>query len=92
MDLQTFIADTGRRKLLADALGKSPDYLWQLGTGWNGRKPSPQLAMEIESATRDLGPEEVRCESLRPDMSWVRNTSGEVTGYHVPLAPSGRAA
>lgn len=86
MDLHTYISDIARRKQLADALGRSPDYLWQIGTGWKGRKPSPQLAIEIEQATRELGPEPVRCEDMRADISWVRNRAGQVTGYHVPLA------
>lgn len=28
----------------------------------------------------------VRCEALRPDLTWTRNTAGEVTGYHVKVA------
>lgn len=90
MDLQTFIADADRRRALAERLGKSADYLWQIGTGWNGRKPSPELALGIERATEALGPTRVSCESIRPDVVWTRDSDGEVTGYHVPL--SGEAA
>lgn len=90
MDLQTFIGDPDRRRALAERLGKSADYLWQIGTGWNGRKPSPELALGIERATGELGPERVPCETVRPDVVWTRNAAGEVTGYHVPL--SGEAA
>lgn len=68
MDLQTYVADVDRRKALADALGKSPDYLWQLGTGWQGRRPSPELARAIERETAQLGPEVVPKESMRPDV------------------------
>lgn len=85
MDLQTFIGDSDRRRALAERLGKSPDYLWQIGTGWNGRKASPELALGIERATAELGPDRVRCELIRPDVVWTRNEAGEVTGYHVPL-------
>lgn len=68
MDLLTFISDMTRRKLLADALNKSPDYLWQIGKGWNKRKASPKLAIEIEQATAAIGPETVSRQELRPDV------------------------
>lgn len=64
MDLKTFIAESGARKTLADALGTSPDYLWQIATGWQGRKASPKLALAIEEAT---GGKVTRAE-LRPDL------------------------
>lgn len=68
MDLLTFIADMPRRKALADELCKSPDYLWQIGKGWNNRKPSPALALAIERATAKIGPEPVSRHELRPDL------------------------
>lgn len=68
MDLLTFVSDMGRRKALADAVDKSPDYLWQIGKGWNERKPSPKLALEIERATAEIGPEMVSRHDLRPDV------------------------
>lgn len=68
MDLHTYISDTDRRRALAEATGTSPDYLWQLGTGWNGRKPSIDLAKAIERETARLGPATVTKEVLRPDV------------------------
>lgn len=64
MDLKKYIADPAARKALADALGSSPDYLWQIATGWNGRQSSPKLAARIEEAT---GGKVTRAD-LRPDI------------------------
>lgn len=64
MTLADFIADRDRRKSLAAAVEASPDYLWQVATGWNGRKPSPKLARRINKATHGL----VSLSSLRPDI------------------------
>lgn len=85
MDLLTYINDTDRRQKLADALGKSPAYLWQIATGWKGRKPSPELAVDIEEATARLGPESVPVQSMLPDLEWQRNASGRVIGHFVRL-------
>lgn len=68
MDLQTYIDDGERRKKLARKLKKNPIYLWQIATGWRGKRASPELAMAIEKATRKLGPETVSKASLRPDL------------------------
>jgi hypothetical protein len=72
MDLQTYIADLDRRQALADAIPASPDYLWQIATNWNGRKPSPKLALAIEKHTEILGPEKVPKESLLPEV-WAQS-------------------
>jgi len=64
MDLLTYISDIQRRTALAKACGTSPDYLWQIATGWRGRKPSANMAARIEAATERLGPEKVRKEPL----------------------------
>lgn len=64
MDLKTFIEDPSRRAALAEACGTSPDYLWQVATGWKGRKPSPKLAQKINQATLGL----VTLAELRPDV------------------------
>lgn len=34
----------------------------------------------------------VRCDRLLPDVVWTRDPSGAVTGYHVPLVSTGKAA
>ncbi|WP_192630203.1 YdaS family helix-turn-helix protein [Lysobacter sp. OAE881] len=64
MTLADFISDRDRRKSLAEAVDASPDYLWQVATGWNGRKPSPKLALRISKATHGL----VTVQSMRPDV------------------------
>lgn len=68
MDLKTYIEDPERRQALAEAIPASPDYLWQIATGWKGRKPSPKLALAIERETGRIGPEAVRKESLLPEV------------------------
>jgi DNA-binding transcriptional regulator YdaS (Cro superfamily) len=68
MDLLTFISDAARKTVLADKLGASPGYLWQIATGWRGKRASPELARRIAEATAEIGPEAVPLESLRPDI------------------------
>lgn len=68
MDLLTYISDIPRREQLARTLGKNPLYLYQIASGWRGKRSSPELAIAIESATHELGPEVVPKESLRPDL------------------------
>jgi DNA-binding transcriptional regulator YdaS (Cro superfamily) len=57
------------RKLLADAVGTIPAYLYQIATG--RRKPSAQLARRIHEATQGA----VTLESLRPDV-WGGTQNG----------------
>ncbi|MFC6351257.1 hypothetical protein H7691_06605 [Stenotrophomonas sp. CW117] len=64
MDLTTYISDMARRKALADACGTDPNYLWQIATGWRGKRASPAMAEKIERATAKLGPETVTKESV----------------------------
>lgn len=71
MDLLTYISDIPRRETLAQAVDRNPLYLWQIATGWRGKRASPKLAQSIESATSKLGPETVPKELLRPDL-WKR--------------------
>lgn len=49
-------------------------------TNWRMRGQIP--APECPAVERATG---VRCELLRPDVIWTRDTSGEVTGYHVSI-------
>lgn len=65
MELKAYVQDIARRNELAKTLGKSPDYLWQIGAGI--RRASPQLAQEIHDAT---GGKVSRAE-VRPDI-WGR--------------------
>jgi DNA-binding transcriptional regulator YdaS (Cro superfamily) len=71
MDLTSFIADRQRRASLAKACDTSPDYLWQIATGWKGRKPSARLARRIHDATHGL----ISLESMRPDVFTASNDS-----------------
>ena len=64
--LLEYIADTDRRRQLAERTKSNPSYLWQIATG--RRRASPALAREIEDATAEIGPTTVRKESLRPDL------------------------
>ena len=71
MDLQTFFQQTGKRQELADRLSVSPNYLWQIATGYRGRKASPRLARRINEETLGV----VTLESLRPDV-WGKDAKG----------------
>jgi len=64
MDLATYIADSSRRSELVAALGCNDDYLWQVATGWRGRKAGPKLAKRIEHATSGA----VTRREVRPDL------------------------
>ena len=64
MDLNTYFKTHGDRGRLAADLRVSPDYLWQIATGWDNRKASPKLALRIESATGGA----VSRHDLRPDI------------------------
>lgn len=64
MDLKTYIKDTAARRRLAETVGTSYDYLWQLATGWRGRRPSRITAFAIERATDGA----VTRQELRPDI------------------------
>lgn len=64
MDLKTYIADSATRRELAASCGTTPDYLWQVATGWRGRRASVDLAKKIEVATASV----VTRHDLRPDI------------------------
>jgi len=73
----------GTRSQLADELGVTPQAVSQWVTG---NRPVPAAhAPKIERLTN------VRCEVLRPDLTWTRGTDGRVTGYHVSVAGSAAA-
>lgn len=67
MDLRTFISDTSRRRELAARLGRSADYLYQIGVGFQGKRPSAQLAIDIERESAAMGHKVTRV-SMRPDI------------------------
>lgn len=65
--LKTFNEDMARRAALAEATGSSPDYLWQLGVGFQNKRPSTNLAQAIERESARIW----RCVPkaiLRPDV------------------------
>jgi hypothetical protein len=76
MDLTSFLADPRRKQLLAMATKSSEGYLWQVATGWRGKRASPELALAIERESALIGPEAVPKESLRPDI-WGQPSDAE---------------
>jgi len=68
MNLLTFISDPERKRRLAVLTGSSEGYLWQVATGWRGKKASPELAKLIARTTLEIGPEQVPLELIRPDL------------------------
>ncbi|TDV39554.1 YdaS antitoxin of YdaST toxin-antitoxin system [Paraburkholderia caballeronis] len=62
------------RKALADSVGTSVAYLWQIAYGQRRCKES--LAIEIEKASG----QRVRIEDMRPDVDWayVRNSAQSI--------------
>jgi DNA-binding transcriptional regulator YdaS (Cro superfamily) len=64
MDLSTYIANTEARQRLADDCGTTSAYLWQVATGWRGRKAGIDLVKKIEAATAEA----VTRHDLRPDV------------------------
>lgn len=59
------LSKRGRRDELARKLGCSPQYLWQISSGWKGRRPSVALALRIQKATRG----KVRVADLIPELA-----------------------
>lgn len=68
MNLADYAKTPEQRALLARAVGSDPQYMWQLVTGWRGKRPSPELARRIESATNGA----VSRYELRPDIFGTR--------------------
>ena len=64
MDLSSYIATPGHREALAEAIPVNAQYLWQIATGWRGKKPSRLMALAIEQATGGM----VTRQDLRPDL------------------------
>lgn len=61
---------------------------------WNWLNRGDPIPEEVCPLIEQAVDGRVRCEQLRPDRVWTRNTSGRITGYHVPLPanePSGEA-
>lgn len=66
----------GSQTELARRLGLLPQYV----NNWKSRGVPADRCPAIEAITG------VRCEELRPDLSWNRDADGTVTGYTVKVA------
>lgn len=64
MNLHDYLVDPKRKAQLVRDLRTSPVWLWQIATGWRGKRPSPRFAQAIERATHGV----VTCSELRPDV------------------------
>lgn len=67
---------TGTAAELARRLGEFPQNI----QNWRKRGIPPEKGAAIEIATG------VRCEELWPDLTWVRDEAGAVTGFVTPVA------
>lgn len=68
------IKSAGGVSKLAAALGVGQNVV----SNWKKRGKVPAARCpHIEAATL------IRCEDLRPDLDWMRDSDGVVTGYHV---------
>lgn len=94
MELLDYIGDKDRKAKLAADVGCSPAYLYLVASEWKkGDKTtlaSPDLVIAIERAT---GGEVLAGvgRGMRPDVQFVRDAAGVVTGHFVP-APAASAA
>lgn len=75
MSIQAAINSVETLTALAKRLGVS----YQAVQKWVANGVPADRCAAVESATG------VRCEELRPDLQWLRNEAGEVTGYTVPV-------
>ncbi|MBN8887555.1 MAG: helix-turn-helix domain-containing protein [Rudaea sp.] len=64
MKLADYISDSEQRNQLADAVGTSAQYLWQLSIAWRGKRASKVMAQAIERETNGA----VTRSDLRPDI------------------------
>lgn len=64
MDLKTYISEPDRRADLVAKMGCSNGYLWQVATGWKGRKASIEFAKDVERHTEGA----VSRRDMRPDL------------------------
>lgn len=74
--LNRAIKAVGSQSELARRLGGKT--VGQTINNWRKRGIPADRCAEIEAIT------EVRCEDLRPDLTWQRDEDGKVLGYFVP--------
>lgn len=70
------ITRIGGLSRMAEALGIKPASVFR----WRERGVPYDRCPAVESHTG------VRCDELRPDVTWIRDADGVVTGYQVPVA------
>lgn len=84
MDIATYrktnsLTQADLAKLLSDAGYPATQGLisqWEQGEV----TVSADRALQLERVTG------LKCEGLRPDLVWIRDAAGQITGYHVPLS------
>lgn len=69
------------QQALAAAAGVHQTFVSAVVAG--RRRPGPTSAPAFEAATG------IRAEALCPDVEWLRDSAGQITGYHVPLRAAG---
>lgn len=80
--LEQAVALAGSQSALAKAISPQPDkvkqgHIWAWINRFDGAPV--EYCPAIERVTG------IKCEALRPDVTWTRDTSGQITGYHVAL-------
>ena len=88
MDIATYRKENGLSQAALAALltARGTPATQSLVSLWEGGATIPaDRAVAIEKA---IG---IRCEDLRPDLTFIRSRAGDVTGYHVPIAGSAAA-
>ncbi len=64
MKLIEYIRDPVKRRELAEKLGTSPGYLWQMAATWKGRRVPAERVFEVCRLTGDV----VTPHGVRPDL------------------------
>lgn len=81
--IQQAVAIAGSQTALAELIGVTQGLIHHY---LRGVKPPPDRCVAVEQSTG------IRCELLRPDITWTRREDGQITGYHVPLSLPGPKA
>ena len=101
LDKAVFLARSlsGPRKgqyRIADACGVSYQYIQRLRRDWRKTGNAPDALLEFAPAIENLLGGAIKADELYPAVDWLRNESGQITGYQVsicqPAADSVKAA
>ncbi len=71
MNITDYIQDQQRRAALAVALGTSEQYLWQMATGWRGRRFSAQHVLKVCHFSGGLITPHALRPDIYPDPDWL---------------------